>query len=119
YSSLSYLQAFPIDLLKIDRSFVAAMDRNTECREIIRTILSLAAALGLEVVAEGTETEEQVRDLASLGRHFAQGCFLGKPSPAHRLTSRRGSCLAAASLLATGDLDLQAVGIGDDTGALV
>jgi diguanylate cyclase (GGDEF)-like protein len=86
YSSLSYLQAFPIDLLKIDRSFVVAMDQNVECREIIRTILSLAAALDLEVVAEGTETEAQAVYLASLNCHYAQGFFFGKPMPPRALS---------------------------------
>ena len=81
YSSLSYLQAFPVDTLKIDRSFVAAMDQNGECREIVRTILSLAQTLGLDVIAEGAETAAQVDYLESLNCQFGQGYFFGRPLP--------------------------------------
>ena len=82
YSSLSYLQCFPVDTLKIDRSFVAAMDQNGECREIVRTILSLAQTLGLDVIAEGAETAAQVDYLESLDCQFGQGYFFGRPLPA-------------------------------------
>jgi predicted signal transduction protein with EAL and GGDEF domain len=81
YSSLSYLQCFPVDTLKIDRSFVAAMDQNGECREIVRTILSLAKTLGLDVIAEGAETTAQVDYLESLDCQFGQGYFFGRPLP--------------------------------------
>jgi EAL domain-containing protein (putative c-di-GMP-specific phosphodiesterase class I)/GGDEF domain-containing protein len=81
YSSLSYLQRFPVDTLKIDRSFVAAMDQNDECRAIIRTVLNLAATLHLDVVAEGTETEAQVDFLAALDCKFGQGFFFSQPLP--------------------------------------
>jgi len=81
YSSLSYLQCFPVDTLKIDRSFVAAMDQNGECREIVRTILSLAKTLGLDVIAEGAETTAQVEYLESLDCQFGQGYFFGRPLP--------------------------------------
>ena len=79
YSSLSYLQRFPVDTLKIDRSFVAGMDGNDECREIVRTILSLSRTLGLDVVAEGTETAAQVEYLDGLDCAFAEGYFFSKP----------------------------------------
>jgi len=79
YSSLSYLQRFPVDVLKIDQSFVAGMDQNNECREIVRTIVNLAATLGLDVVAEGTETAAQVDYLQSLDCGFAQGYFFSPP----------------------------------------
>jgi diguanylate cyclase (GGDEF)-like protein len=81
YSSLSYLQRFPVDTLKIDRSFVAAVDENAECREIIRTVLNLAMTLGLDVVAEGAETEAQVDFLAALDCKFGQGFFFSQPLP--------------------------------------
>jgi EAL domain-containing protein (putative c-di-GMP-specific phosphodiesterase class I) len=82
YSSLSYLRRFPVDTLKIDRSFVVAMDESDECREIIRTVLNLAMTLGLEVIAEGAETETQVKYLQSLDCKFGQGYFYSRPVPA-------------------------------------
>jgi diguanylate cyclase (GGDEF)-like protein len=81
YSSFSYLQRFPVDTLKIDRSFVCGIDQNDECREIIRTILNLARTLRLDVVAEGTETAEQVRYLEGLDCRYAQGFFFSKAVP--------------------------------------
>ena len=85
YSSLSYLQRFPVDTLKIDRSFVAGMDQNDECREIIRTILNLARTLGLDVIAEGTETAAQVDYLEGLDCRFGQGYFFSQPLPLDEL----------------------------------
>jgi EAL domain-containing protein (putative c-di-GMP-specific phosphodiesterase class I) len=85
YSSLSYLQRFPVDMLKIDQSFVVGMDQNNECREIIRTILNLAATLGLDVIAEGTETAAQVDYLQGLDCRFAQGYFFSRPLPIDEL----------------------------------
>ena len=78
FSSLSYLQRFPVDTLKIDRSFVARADE-LDCREIIRTILNLARTLGLEVIAEGAETASQVAFLQSLECGFGQGYFFARP----------------------------------------
>ena len=71
-----------MDTLKIDRSFVVAMDQNDECREIIRTILNLAQTLGLDVIAEGAETDAQVTYLESLDCQFGQGYFYSRPVPA-------------------------------------
>ncbi|HJZ80748.1 MAG TPA: EAL domain-containing protein [Pyrinomonadaceae bacterium] len=82
YSSLSRLHTFPISSLKIDRSFVSRWDVNNEKREIIRTIMSLAENLGLEVIAEGVETVEQVAQLRSLGCERAQGYFFSPPQNA-------------------------------------
>jgi EAL domain-containing protein (putative c-di-GMP-specific phosphodiesterase class I) len=84
YSSLSYLRRFPVDTLKIDRSFVVAMDESDECREIIRTVVNLAMTLGLEVIAEGAETEAQIKYLESLQCKFGQGYFYSRPVPADR-----------------------------------
>ena len=79
YSSLSYLRRFALDVLKIDRSFVSEMLINSESQEIVKTILSLGSNLGMEVVAEGVETPEQVSRLKALGCDFAQGYFFSRP----------------------------------------
>jgi len=85
FSSLSYLQRFPVDTLKIDRSFVARADQ-IDCREIIRTILNLARTLDLEVIAEGAETAAQVAFLQSLDCGFGQGYYFSRPMPADDAT---------------------------------
>lgn len=82
YSSLSYLHRFPIDLLKVDRSFVSAMEENTENGEIVRTVIALASALNLKVVAEGIESVHQFHQLRVLGCQYGQGYLFSKPLPA-------------------------------------
>jgi diguanylate cyclase (GGDEF)-like protein/PAS domain S-box-containing protein len=79
YSSLSYLHRFPIDTLKIDRSFVTQMMDNTENAEIVRTIVTLARSLDMNVVAEGVETREQLRHLSELECGYGQGYLFSKP----------------------------------------
>jgi diguanylate cyclase (GGDEF)-like protein/PAS domain S-box-containing protein len=79
YSSLTYLRRFPVDALKIDRSFVGGMDGRTEDQEIVRAIVSLAAALGIMTVAEGVETEEQLARLQELGCDLGQGYLFARP----------------------------------------
>jgi len=79
YSSLSRLQSFPIDLLKIDRSFVMDMEHEDAKAEIVRTILALARTLGLEVVAEGIETSEALHMLRDLDCEHGQGYFFSRP----------------------------------------
>jgi EAL domain-containing protein (putative c-di-GMP-specific phosphodiesterase class I) len=79
YSSLSRLPRFPIDALKIDRSFISGMGRSGENREIVRLIIMLAHSIGLKVVAEGTENEEQIDELKRLGCEMAQGYFYSPP----------------------------------------
>lgn len=78
YSSLSYLYSLPVSGLKIDRSFVAKMGPDGENSEIIRSIISMAKDLNMEVVAEGVETEDQLSRLAEFGCHYVQGHLLGK-----------------------------------------
>ncbi|MGN6788490.1 MAG: putative bifunctional diguanylate cyclase/phosphodiesterase [Rhodanobacteraceae bacterium] len=79
YSSLSYLHSLPLDVLKIDRSFVSAMARNGESLQIVRTIMSLAHNLGMDVIAEGPEDAEQVAQLRSIGCEFGQGYYFSRP----------------------------------------
>ncbi|HET6764468.1 MAG TPA: EAL domain-containing protein, partial [Longimicrobiaceae bacterium] len=82
YSSLSYLHRFPIDELKIDRSFVSRMDGPSGGAEIVRTVLALARNLGLSAVAEGVETARQREMLHGLGCNAAQGYLFSPPVPA-------------------------------------
>lgn len=82
YSCLSYLHRFPIDVLKIDRSFVRQIGDGTENECIIEAIISLAKSLRLESVAEGVETQAQLDFLLARGCHVAQGFLLGKPMAA-------------------------------------
>lgn len=82
YSSLSYLHRFPMDTLKVDKSFVGRLERSNEDRAIIHTILTLGQKLGMEVVAEGVETLEQVNMLKQEHCEYGQGYFFAKPLPA-------------------------------------
>ncbi len=82
YSSLSYLRRFPVDYLKVDRSFVAGLGKNPEDEGIVRAVVELAHTLGLEVVAEGVETGEQLGLLRDMGCILAQGRYFWGPLPA-------------------------------------
>jgi len=79
YSSLSYLQRFPVDTLKVDRSFISRLGLDPENKEIVRAILALAHSLGMDVVAEGVEESEQAAMLRSLGCEYVQGFFFARP----------------------------------------
>lgn len=79
YSSLSYLHRFPVNTLKIDRTFVELMSSGGQNLEIIRTIILLAHTLNMSVVAEGVETHEQMSTLRQLGCEYAQGYFFSRP----------------------------------------
>lgn len=81
YSSLSYLHMFPLDTLKIDRAFVNSMDETENSRRIVHSIINLALALGMNIVAEGIETEAQRNKLTELGCHYGQGFLFAKPQP--------------------------------------
>ncbi|WP_305857834.1 putative bifunctional diguanylate cyclase/phosphodiesterase [Balneatrix alpica] len=85
YSSLSYLLDFPIQAVKIDRSFIAGLPDNERSLKIVKAILGLADSCGIKVIAEGIETPEQQRLLEQLGCHCVQGFYLGKPRPVEQL----------------------------------
>ncbi|MEM9465935.1 MAG: EAL domain-containing protein [Actinomycetota bacterium] len=81
FSSLAYLKRFPVDALKIDRAFVVGLGEDDEDRTFVSSIISLADALGLDVVAEGVETEVQAEILSELGCRRAQGYLYARPGP--------------------------------------
>ncbi len=81
YSSLSYLRSFPFDTVKIDRSFVSDLGSGTSSNVIVQAIILIAGGLGIRTVAEGVETDEQLRFLRLLGCKQVQGYLLGMPAP--------------------------------------
>ncbi len=81
YSSLSYLRRFPIDVLKIDQSFVSHSDQNPDDIEMVKTIIGMAHNLKMSLVAEGVETDQQRQMLTQLQCEVAQGYFFSKPVP--------------------------------------
>jgi EAL domain-containing protein (putative c-di-GMP-specific phosphodiesterase class I) len=97
YSSLSQLRRFPVDQVKIDRSFVAAMHESTEDRAVVRAIVDLSRALRLEVVAEGIENAAQLRGLLQMGCHLGQGYHLHRPMEGSQLGELLPSSPAATA----------------------
>jgi diguanylate cyclase (GGDEF)-like protein len=79
YSSLSYLHRFPLNYLKIDRSFVGRMTETSDNAEIVKTIVTLAHNLGMQAIAEGVETEEQLAKLRAIGCEYGQGYLFSRP----------------------------------------
>lgn len=88
YSSLAYLKDLPVDAIKIDRSFVMGMENEPRNAAIVRSTVDLGRNLGLEVVAEGVETQAAYDELARLGCDYAQGFLLARPLPAPELLAR-------------------------------
>ena len=82
YSSLSYLRRFPIDKIKIDRSFIRDVETEPSCRAIVKSVIDLCRNLNLACIVEGMETSEQVHLLRLLGCATMQGYLFGKPMPA-------------------------------------
>jgi diguanylate cyclase (GGDEF)-like protein/PAS domain S-box-containing protein len=87
YSSLNHLHQFPVDVLKIDRSFISNLGADVEATVIVTSVVRLAQGLGLEVVAEGVDTAEQLQHLRLLGCQLAQGYFWSRPVPPDQLGS--------------------------------
>lgn len=98
YSSLSYLHRFPIDILKVDRAFISAVDQDPEAVAIVRTIMTLAWNLGIDVVAEGVETTKQLAQVLALKCDMAQGFYYSKPLSESDIEAMlSGSCLPEAN----------------------
>lgn len=87
YGGLQHLKSWPVDMIKIDGSFVSELPSSTHDLAIVRSVISLANALGIEVVAEGVETAEQAAALRDMGCHKAQGYFFARPMPASDMLS--------------------------------
>ena len=97
YSSLAYLKRFPMDALKLDRSFVAGLGEDRSDTEIVRAVLALGKSLDLSVVAEGVETAQQLAHLRELGCPRAQGFLLGVPGPPDQLDATPRDLAALAT----------------------
>jgi EAL domain-containing protein (putative c-di-GMP-specific phosphodiesterase class I) len=91
YSSLSYLHKLPIDALKIDRSFITAMRKDSASRSIVQAIVALGHSLNMRVIAEGVETAEQLEQLGAIGCDFAQGYLFSKPMPPEQVMEMLGA----------------------------
>ncbi len=87
YSSLRYLEDLPLDTLKIDRSFVTKLDHNDPQHSLVNTIILMASSFGITTVAEGVETEQQLRSVVELGCDYIQGYYYSRPVPASALGS--------------------------------
>jgi EAL domain-containing protein (putative c-di-GMP-specific phosphodiesterase class I) len=88
YSSLTHLRTFPLSTVKVDQSFVRHLPNNHGDEAIVSAVVSLAANLGMQVVAEGVETEDHAKTLERLGCRNAQGYYLGIPISAEDITRR-------------------------------
>ena len=87
FSSLAYLKQLPVSAIKIDRSFVMEMDHEASDRAIVHSTVDLARHLGMEVVAEGVESQEALEELRALGCHLAQGYAISPPLGADALAA--------------------------------
>jgi diguanylate cyclase (GGDEF)-like protein/PAS domain S-box-containing protein len=90
YSSLGYLKRFPLDSLKVDRSFVEGLGAQQESTAIVNAVVAMAGALSINVVAEGVETQAQLSELKRLGCDFAQGYYFAAPLPAAEIGALLG-----------------------------
>ncbi|WP_380161496.1 putative bifunctional diguanylate cyclase/phosphodiesterase [Kineococcus sp. R86509] len=95
YSSLSYLRRLPVDTVKIDRSFISDLAQGGSATTLVASIIELARSLGLDVVAEGVETEQQAQVLRDLSCTYAQGYLYARPQPAHIAGQAQGALSAA------------------------
>ena len=99
YSSLARLQSLPVDVIKLDRAFVADVDVRAEARDMAIAILHLSAAIGADMIAEGVETEAEAATLVDLGYSMAQGYLFGRPMPIEDLSRLIASRLPVEAAL--------------------
>lgn len=108
YSSLSYLRRLPLDVLKIDRSFVQGIGTSAEDNAIVRAIISMAQSLGLSVTAEGIETAEQARLLREWSCQTGQGYLFSRPLPAEEFAALfHGHSPSSSRSHTAGDLNME------------
>ena len=100
YSSLAHLRRFPIDSLKIDRSFVQGLDGSDTDSTIVAAIINMSRGLRVKVIAEGIETAAQSARLCQLGCELGQGYYYALPLPADHITALLGTSLPAPAALA-------------------
>ena len=112
YSSLAYVRDFPVRVVKIDGTFIAGLGQRDRDRTIVRGVIELGHNLGLTVIAEGIETEDQYRELAALGCDHAQGYLFGAPQPADDLFVTEDFHSPKVSCGRTSDLDHRAAAGG-------
>ena len=91
YSSLTYLKRFPVEAIKIDRSFVAGLGLDNEDTTIVEAVVNLGHSFGLDVIAEGLETPLQLARLRAIGCDRGQGYLFGRPRPASIIESERST----------------------------
>ncbi|MEO9221899.1 MAG: EAL domain-containing protein, partial [Mycobacteriaceae bacterium] len=103
YSSLSYLHQFPVDILKIDRVFVTGLGHDPATAAIVASVVNLAHALGISVIAEGVETPEQRNEIVALGCESAQGFWYAPGMRSRELDALLGSSHGQALCLPTTD----------------
>jgi EAL domain-containing protein (putative c-di-GMP-specific phosphodiesterase class I) len=100
YSSLNYLRKFPFQKIKIDQSFIQGLGEERDAQAIIGAVAGLGASLDKTVVAEGIETEEQMRQVKAHGCHEGQGHFFGEPMAAETIHARLAESTSVAQLVA-------------------
>ena len=97
YSSLGHLRDFPVDILKMDRSFVGGIGSGLADGAILRAIIGLANTLGLMTIGEGIERQEQLAALSAMGCHAGQGFYLAKPLDHDAMDDLLASCIQSGS----------------------
>ena len=100
YSSLAYLKRLPVDMLKIDKAFVAGLGRDAGDTAIVRSIITLARTLELAVTAEGIEAEAEVQQLRELGCDLGQGYYFARPTPPGAVEALLAAGLPLAAAIA-------------------